>query len=203
MTQVVVIDYGMGNLHSVSKALQAVSSSESVVISSNIGVIRDADKLVFPGVGAIKDCMDAFSLDLRETVLEEIEKKPTLAICVGMQMLLESSEENGGVDCLDILDGKVTKIKASQKIKVPHMGWNRVQFLKEHVLLKNIPDSSFFYFVHSYCCLSSEDALTETTHGESFISSLAKDNIFAVQFHPEKSQDRGLELYKNFLNWNI
>ena len=203
MTQVVVIDYGMGNLHSVSKALQAVSASESVVISSNIGVIRDADKLVFPGVGAIKDCMDAFSLDLRETVLEEIEKKPTLAICVGMQMLLESSEENGGVDCLDILDGKVTKIKASQKIKVPHMGWNRVQFLKEHVLLKNIPDSSFFYFVHSYCCLSSEDALTETTHGESFISSLAKDNIFAVQFHPEKSQDRGLELYKNFLNWNI
>tara|TARA_Y100000994_G_scaffold205348_1_gene177099 strand:+ start:1848 stop:2459 length:612 start_codon:yes stop_codon:yes gene_type:complete len=203
MTQVVVIDYGMGNLHSVSKALQAVSSSESVVISSNIGVIRDADKLVFPGVGAIKDCMDAFSLDLRETVLEEIEKKPTLAICVGMQMLLESSEENGGVDCLDILDGKVTKIKASQKIKVPHMGWNRVQFLKEHVLLKNIPDSSFFYFVHSYCCLSSEDALTETTHGESFISCLAKDNIFAVQFHPEKSQDRGLELYKNFLNWNI
>ena len=203
MTQVVVIDYGMGNLHSVSKALQAVSSSESVVISSNIGVIRDADKLVFPGVGAIKDCMDAFSLDLRETVLEEIEKKPTLAICVGMQMLLESSEENGGVDCLDILDGKVTKIKASQKIKVPHMGWNRVQFLKEHVLLKNIPDSSFFYFVHSYCCLSSEDALTETIHGESFISCLAKDNIFAVQFHPEKSQDRGLELYKNFLNWNI
>ena len=203
MTQVVVIDYGMGNLHSVSKALQAVSSSESVVISSNIGVIRDADKLVFPGVGAIKDCMDAFSLDLRETVLEEIEKKPTLAICVGMQMLLESSEENGGVDCLDILDGKVTKIKASQKIKVPHMGWNRVQFLKEHVLLKNIPDSSFFYFVHSYCCLSSEDALTETTHGESFISCLAKDNIFAVQFHPEKSQDMGLELYRNFLNWNI
>ena len=203
MTQVVVIDYGMGNLHSVSKAIQAVSSSESIVISSNTDVIKAADKIVFPGVGAIKDCMEAFSVDLRETVLEEIDKKPTLAICVGMQMLLKSSEENGGVDCLDILDGKVTRIKASKKIKVPHMGWNRVQFLKEHVLLKNIPDSSFFYFVHSYCCLSSEDALTETTHGESFISCLAKDNIFAVQFHPEKSQDRGLELYKNFLNWNI
>ena len=203
MTQVVVIDYGMGNLHSVSKAVQAVSSSESIVISSDKDVIKAADKLVFPGVGAIKDCMDAFSVDLRETVLEEIHKKPTLAICVGMQMLLKSSEENGGVDCFDILDGKVTKIKASKEIKVPHMGWNRVKFLREHVLLKNIPDSSLFYFVHSYCCSSSEDALTETTHGESFISCLAKDNIFAVQFHPEKSQDMGLELYRNFLNWNI
>ena len=203
MTQVVVIDYGMGNLHSVSKAIQAVSSSESIVISSNTDVIKAADKLVFPGVGAIKDCMEAFSVDLRETVLEEIHKKPTLAICVGMQMLLKSSEENGGVDCFDILDGKVTKIKASKEIKVPHMGWNTVKFLREHVLLKNIPDSSFFYFVHSYSCSSSEDALTETTHGESFISCLAKDNIFAVQFHPEKSQDMGLELYRNFLNWNI
>ena len=203
MTQVVVIDYGMGNLHSVSKAIQAVSSSESIVISSDTDVIKAADKLVFPGVGAIKDCMEAFSVDLRETVLEEIDKKPTLAICVGMQMLLKSSEENGGVDCFDILDGKVTKIKASKDIKVPHMGWNRVKFLKEHVLLKNIPDLSFFYFVHSYCCCSSEDALTETTHGESFVSCLAKDNIFAVQFHPEKSQDMGLKLYRNFLNWNI
>ena len=203
MTQVVVIDYGMGNLHSVSKAIQAVSSSESIVISSNTDVIKAADKLVFPGVGAIKDCMEAFSIDLKETVLEEIEKKPTLAICVGMQMLLESSEENGGVDGLDILDGKVTKIKASKEVKVPHMGWNEVKFLKEHLLLKNIPDSSFFYFVHSYCCLSSKDALTETIHGERFVSSIAKDNIFAVQFHPEKSQGMGLELYKNFLNWNI
>ena len=203
MTQVVVIDYGMGNLHSVSKAIQAVSSSESIVISSNTDVIKAADKLVFPGVGAIKDCMEAFSIDLRETVLEEINKKPTLAICVGMQMLLESSEENGGVDGLDLLDGKVTKIKASKEVKVPHMGWNEVKFLKEHLLLKNIPDSSFFYFVHSYCCLSSKDALTETIHGERFVSSIAKDNVFAVQFHPEKSQGMGLELYKNFLNWNI
>ena len=107
------------------------------------------------------------------------------------------------LDGLDILDGKVTKIKASKEVKVPHMGWNEVKFLKEHLLLKNIPDSSFFYFVHSYCCLSSKDALTETIHGERFVSCIAKDNIFAVQFHPEKSQGMGLELYKNFLNWNI
>ena len=120
-----------------------------------------------------------------------------------MQMLLESSEENDGVEGLSILDGRVTKIQSSKEIKVPHMGWNQVKFLKEHPLLKNIDDSSFFYFVHSYCCLSSEDALTETIHGEKFISSLAKDNIFAVQFHPEKSQTAGLELYKNFLDWSV
>ena len=203
MTQVVVIDYGMGNLHSVSKALETVADSEKIIISSDLGVIKASDKIVFPGVGAIKDCMAAFSEDLKETVLEEIGKKPTLAICVGMQMLLESSEENEGVNGLNILDGKVTKIKSSDKIKVPHMGWNRVKFLKDHFLLKNIPNSSFFYFVHSYCCLSSEDALTETEHGENFVSSLVKDNIFAVQFHPEKSQTVGLDLYKNFLDWSI
>ena len=203
MTQVVVIDYGMGNLHSVSKALETVADSEKIIISSDLGVIKASDKIVFPGVGAIKDCMAAFSEDLKETVLEEIGKKPTLAICVGMQMLLESSEENEGVNGLNILDGKVTKIKSLDKIKVPHMGWNKVKFLKDHFLFKNIPDSSFFYFVHSYCCLSSEDALTETEHGENFISSLTKDNIFAVQFHPEKSQTVGLDLYKNFLDWSI
>jgi glutamine amidotransferase len=203
MTQVVVIDYGMGNLHSVSKALETVADSEKIIISSDLGVIKASDKIVFPGVGAIKDCMAAFSEDLKETVLEEIGKKPTLAICVGMQMLLESSEENEGVNGLNILDGKITKIKSLDKIKVPHMGWNKVKFLKDHFLFKNIPDSSFFYFVHSYCCLSSEDALTETEHGENFISSLAKDNIFAVQFHPEKSQTVGLDLYKNFLDWSI
>ena len=193
----------MGNLHSVSKALETVADSEKIIISSDLGVIKASDKIVFPGVGAIKDCMAAFSEDLKETVLEEIGKKPTLAICVGMQMLLESSEENEGVNGLNILDGKVTKIKSLDKIKVPHMGWNKVKFLKDHFLFKNIPDSSFFYFVHSYCCLSSEDALTETEHGENFISSLAKDNIFAVQFHPEKSQTVGLDLYKNFLDWSI
>ena len=203
MTQVVVIDYGMGNLHSVSKALETVADFEKIIISSDLGVIKSSDKIVFPGVGAIKDCMAAFSEDLKETVLEEIGKKPTLAICVGMQMLLEFSEENEGVKGLNILDGKVTKIKSSDEIKVPHMGWNKVRFLKDHFLFNNIPDSSFFYFVHSYCCLSSEDALTETEHGENFISSLAKDNIFAVQFHPEKSQTVGLDLYKNFLDWSI
>jgi glutamine amidotransferase len=203
MTQIAVIDYGMGNLHSVSKALEAVSQKENIVITSDQEVIKTSDKLVFPGVGAIKDCMDAFSNDLKETVLEEVKKKPTLAICVGMQMLLESSEENGGVEGLGLLNGKVCKIQPNKDIKVPHMGWNQVNYLKEHFLLENITDSSYFYFVHSYCCLSSKDALTETIHGEKFVSSFAKDNIFAVQFHPEKSQSAGLQLYKNFLNWSV
>ena len=203
MTQIAVIDYGMGNLHSVSKALEAVSQKENIVITSDQSVIKTSDKLVFPGVGAIKDCMEAFSNDLKETVLEEVKKKPTLAICVGMQMLLESSEENGGVEGLGLLNGKVCKIQPNKDIKVPHMGWNQVTYLKEHFLLENITDSSYFYFVHSYCCLSSKDALTETIHGEKFVSSFAKDNIFAVQFHPEKSQSAGLQLYKNFLNWSV
>ena len=203
MTQIAVIDYGMGNLHSVSKALEAVSQKENIVITSDQAVIKTSDKLVFPGVGAIKDCMEAFSNDLKETVLEEVKKKPTLAICVGMQMLLESSEENGGVEGLGLLNGKVCKIQPNKDIKVPHMGWNQVTYLKEHFLLENITDSSYFYFVHSYCCLTSKDALTETIHGEKFVSSFAKDNIFAVQFHPEKSQSAGLQLYKNFLNWSV
>ena len=203
MTQIAVIDYGMGNLHSVSKALEAVSQKENIVITSDQSVIKTSDKLVFPGVGAIKDCMEAFSNDLKETVLEEVKKKPTLAICVGMQMLLESSEENGGVEGLGLLNGKVCKIQPNKDIKVPHMGWNQVNYLKEHFLLQNITDSSYFYFVHSYCCLSSKDALTETIHGEKFVSSFAKDNIFAVQFHPEKRQSAGLQLYKNFLNWSV
>lgn len=203
MTRVVVIDYGMGNLHSVSKALEAVSASEEIIISSDHKMIKSADKIVLPGVGGIKDCMEAFSFDLKEKVIEELENKPTLAICVGMQMLLKFSEENGGVEGLDILNGSITKIHSSRDVKVPHMGWNKVKHLGDHFLLRGIPDESSFYFVHSYCCLESEDAVTETTHGSKFISALAKDNIFAVQFHPEKSQNSGLQLYKNFLDWRI
>ena len=118
MTQIAVIDYGMGNLHSVSKALEAVSQKENIVITSDQEVIKASDKLVFPGVGAIKDCMEAFSNDLKETVLEEVKKKPTLAICVGMQMLLESSEENGGVEGLGLLNGKVCKIQSLSLIHI-------------------------------------------------------------------------------------
>jgi len=203
MTKIAVIDYGMGNLHSVSKALEEVATTEEILVTSDPKMIKSADKLVLPGVGAIKDCLEAFSDDLRNVTLELIRNKPTLAICVGMQMLLESSEENGGVKCLNILDGKIVKIPASKDIKIPHMGWNKVNFLSDHFLWSNIPNSSLFYFVHSYCCLSSSEAVSVTTHGTNFISAIGKDNIFSVQFHPEKSQNLGLQLYKNFLDWSI
>ena len=203
MTKIAVIDYGMGNLHSVSKALEEVSLNEEILVTSEPELIKTADKIVLPGVGAIKDCLEAFSDELRRTTIELISNKPTLAICVGMQMLLESSEENEGVTCLKILDGKIVKIPPLIDIKVPHMGWNKVNFMSDHFLWKKIPDRSFFYFVHSYCCLSSSDAISETSHGTNFISTLSKENIFAVQFHPEKSQNLGLQLYKNFLDWKI
>ena len=203
MTKIAVIDYGMGNLHSVSKALEEVSINEEIVVTSEPELIKTADKIVLPGVGAIKDCLEAFSDELRQTTIEIIRNKPTLAICVGMQMLLESSEENEGVTCLNILDGKIVRIPPLVDIKVPHMGWNKVNFISDHFLWNKIPDRSFFYFVHSYCCLSSSDAISETSHGTNFISTLGKENIFAVQFHPEKSQNLGLQLYKNFLDWKI
>ncbi len=203
MTKIAVIDYGMGNLHSVSKALEEVSINEEILVTSEPELIKTADKIVLPGVGAIKDCLEAFSDELRQTTIEIIRNKPTLAICVGMQMLLESSEENEGVTCLNILDGKIVRIPTLVDIKVPHMGWNQVNFISDHYLWNQIPDRSFFYFVHSYCCLSSSDAISETNHGTNFISTLSKENIFAVQFHPEKSQNLGLQLYKNFLDWNI
>ena len=203
MTKIAVIDYGMGNLHSVSKALEEVSINEEILVTSEPELIKTADKIVLPGVGAIKDCLEAFSDELRQTTIEIIRNKPTLAICVGMQMLLESSEENEGVTCLNILDGKIVRIPTLVDIKVPHMGWNQVNFISDHFLWNKIPDRSFFYFVHSYCCLSSSDAISETSHGTNFISTLGRENIFAVQFHPEKSQNLGLQLYKNFLDWKI
>ena len=202
MTKIAVIDYGMGNLHSVSKALEQVCSKEQILVTSDPKVIQTADKVVLPGVGAIKDCLEAFSDELRSVTLELIRNKPTLAICVGMQMLLESSEENGGVKCLNILDGKIVKIPATKDIKVPHMGWNKVNFVTDHALWNNIPSASFFYFVHSYCCLSSQNSVGISSHGLDFVAALAKGSIFAVQFHPEKSQDAGLQLYRNFINWD-
>ena len=202
MTKIAVIDYGMGNLHSVSKALEEVSINEEILVTSEPELIKTADKIVLPGVGAIKDCLEAFSDELRQTTIEIIRNKPTLAICVGMQMLLESSEENEGVTCLNILDGKIVRIPPLVDIKVPHMGWNKVNFISDHFLWKKIPDRSFFYFVHSYCCLSSSDAISETFHGTNFISTLSRENIFAVQFHPEKSSQLGLQLLNNFISWD-
>ena len=202
MGKVAVIDYGMGNLHSVGKALEKVSQKKRIIVTSNISDINNAERLVLPGVGAIKDCMEALSLKgLDEVVIKNSSRKPILAVCVGMQMLLEVSEENNGVNGLGILNGKVTKISKEPNIKVPHMGWNQVQQIREHTIWNNIEDNSYFYFVHSYACMESDFAIAKTEHGMQFVSAISKDNIFAVQFHPEKSQKAGLILYENFVNW--
>ena len=202
MGKVAIIDYGMGNLHSVSKALEKVSSKE-VIITSNKKEINNAERIVIPGVGAIKDCMKALrSKGLDEVIIKNALSKPTLAICVGMQLLLDYSEENNGVVGLGILEGRITKIPLNANIKIPHMGWNQVKKLKDHYIWKSIDDNSFFYFVHSYFCAASKSAISQTNHGYNFVSALAKENILAVQFHPEKSQRVGLRFYKNFINWN-
>lgn len=210
-TRVAVIDYGMGNLHSVASALRHVGS-EDVQISSDPAVIRAADRVIFPGVGAIRDCMaEIRRLGFDRLVPELIaEGKPLLAICVGMQALMQHSEENGGIDCIGALPGQV-KFFGEQlrdgvgvKLKVPHMGWNQVQQTIDHPLWHGIEQGSRFYFVHSYYVHCEKPATVAATaeYGVGLHAALADGNMFAVQFHPEKSSTAGLQLLKNFVHWN-
>ena len=203
MNNIALIDYGMGNLHSVSKAIKKVSNNTKVNITSNKKEIEDADKVIVPGVGAIKECLRAIrNKKLDQVILDVINSKPILGICVGMQLFLESSEENDGTLGLGVLKGEVKKIPLKSSIKIPHMGLNKVKQTKDHPMWSDIPDDSYFYFVHSYCCLSSQNSVGISSHGLDFVAALAKGSIFAVQFHPEKSQDAGLQLYRNFINWD-
>ena len=203
MNNIALIDYGMGNLHSVSKAIKKVSNNTKVNITSDKKEIEDADKVIVPGVGAIKECLRAIrNKKLDQVILDVINSKPILGICVGMQLFLESSEENDGTLGLGVLKGEIKKIPLKSSIKIPHMGWNKVKQTKEHPMWSDIPDDSYFYFVHSYCCLSSQNSVGISSHGLDFVAALAKGSIFAVQFHPEKSQDAGLQLYRNFINWD-
>ncbi len=215
MNKIAVIDYGMGNLHSVAKALEHVGRSQKfevrVDVTSDPKIIAGADRVVFPGVGAIRDCMgEILRLGIDGIVADVIKTKPLLAICVGFQALMDFSDENGGVDCLGLVKGKVKYFGDNlndadgQRLKVPHMGWNCVTQATEHVLWKNIPDQSRFYFVHSYFVAADpvETVSGVTDYGAEFASALEQDNIFAVQFHPEKSQLAGLTLLKNFLLWD-
>ncbi len=214
MSKLAVIDYGMGNLHSVSKAVEFVASEAGldvqVDVTSDPQTIREADRIIFPGVGAIRDCMaEIRRLGLDEIVAEIIQVKPVLAICVGFQALMEFSEENDGVDCLGLARGKVKYFGDNlteadgERLKVPHMGWNIVRQAIGHPLWNGIPDESRFYFVHSYYIEAdpSETVAGITHYGIDFAAALAKGNIFAVQFHPEKSQSAGLTLLRNFLDW--
>jgi glutamine amidotransferase len=209
--QIAVIDYGMGNLHSVASALEHVAADADVVVSADAGVIAGADRVVFPGVGAIRDCMGEIRRLGFDRVVREVvaSGKPILGICVGMQALMSHSEENGGVDCLGILPGQVRFFgnplgdAQGQKLKVPHMGWNQVEQTRAHPLWEGIDSGSRFYFVHSYYIKSERrDCVAATCHyGLDFDVALSDKKLFAVQFHPEKSHTAGLQLLRNFTRW--
>ncbi len=210
MTSVAVIDYGMGNLHSIAKALQHIPSKPTVQVTAQPDKILAADRIVLPGVGAIGDCMSALvNAELDQVVRQASKNKPLLGICIGLQIMLDESEESGSTQCLGIFPGSVKKFtehmqdKHGNTIKIPHMGWNSVS-QKQHPLWKNIPDNSRFYFVHSYYASPDQPAhcVGTSEYPNTFTCALAQDNIFAVQFHPEKSQRHGLQLLENFISWD-
>lgn len=211
MNRVAVIDYGMGNLHSVAKALERVAPDARVQVTSEAEAILAAERVVFPGVGAIRDCMAEIRRLGLDAVLQAVVQRgqPMLGICVGMQALMQRSEENGGTDGLGILPGQVRFFGSDlrgaegQRLKVPHMGWSPVHQTTEHPLWAGIAQDERFYFVHSFCIEAEnrEQLAGETVYGRPFAAALARNNLFAVQFHPEKSHRAGLQLLNNFMHW--
>jgi len=214
MTSVVVIDYGMGNLHSVAKALEKVAGDGvEVVVTHDRNKIEQADRVILPGVGAIRDCMKEIRRLGVDSVVRDViaADKPFLGVCVGMQALMTLSDENNGVECLKIFPGHVAYFgddlhdsDTGARLKIPHMGWNQVHQTFDHPLWDNIEQDARFYFVHSYYVEPVDIGMIagSSNYGLSFTAAIAKSNVFATQFHPEKSQHDGLQLYKNFLNWN-
>ena len=210
MTTVAVLDYGMGNLHSVAKALEHVGASK-VIITHDPALVRAADRVVFPGVGAMRDCMAGMkAVGVDAEVREAASQKPVLAICVGMQALMEHSEENGGVDCLAMFNGQVKffgndLLEDGQRLKVPHMGWNEVTHTIDHALWRDIPQNSRFYFVHSfYVDVADSQLIAGRSHyGLDFTTAISHDNLFVVQFNPKKKKKMGLQLLKNFVEWRV
>lgn len=210
MNTIAVVDYGMGNLRSVSKALEYVDSSAAVTVTSDPATIRAASRVVVPGQGAMPHCMQALAdYGLREAVLDAANNKPFLGICLGLQMLFEKSEE-GNTQALGILPGTVKKLEsgniaegASWKFKIPHMGWNQVHQTTNHPLWNGIADNARFYFVHSYFTVANKPEIVtgSTCYPVPFTCAVASHNIFAVQFHPEKSHSAGLTLLSNFSKW--
>jgi glutamine amidotransferase len=212
MKTVAVVDYGMGNLRSVSQAVQhaAQGSGFEVVITARPQDVRDAERVVLPGQGAMPDCMrELRESGLLEPVLEAAASKPLFGVCVGMQMALDRSAE-GPTDGLGLIHGEVVKFDLAGRLqpdgsrfKVPQMGWNQV-WQKPHPVWSGVPDGSYFYFVHSFYARTSDarHSVGEADYGARFTAAIARDNIFATQFHPEKSADHGLALYRNFLHWN-
>jgi len=200
--KIAVVDYGMGNLRSVSKALERVAPQAEVLVTADAEAIRAADRVVVPGQGAMPDCMRQLGASgAREAVVEAASNKPFLGICIGLQMLFERGEE-GDTAGLGLLRGSVPRLRVAG-LKIPHMGWNEVLQERSHALWHEIPDRSRFYFVHSYYPAPSDRALAVAScvYGAPFTCAVARDNIFAVQFHPEKSQSAGLQLLSNFVRW--
>jgi glutamine amidotransferase len=210
MMDIAVVDYGMGNLRSVAKALEHVAPGARVHVTSSPGAVTGADRVVFPGQGAMPDCMrELDARGLRPAVLDAARTKPFLGICIGLQMLFEWSDE-GGVAGLGVFRGRVRRFPADRmtdaagaKLKVPHMGWNRVHQAQPHALWEGIAQASRFYFVHSYFVEPADPALTagSSEYPFAFTCAVARGNVFAVQFHPEKSAAAGLALLANFVRW--
>ncbi|MFN6101830.1 MAG: imidazole glycerol phosphate synthase subunit HisH [Burkholderiales bacterium] len=216
MPSVAVIDYGMGNLRSVAQAVMAAAhgSGVDVTITADPTQVLAADRVVLPGQGAMRDCMrELHDSGLLPAVLHAAAHKPLFGVCVGMQMLLDHSAEGDatGTACLGLIPGEVVKFELNgqhqadgSRFKVPQMGWNRVRQTRPHALWSGVPDNSYFYFVHSFYArpLDVHHTAGETDYGQPFTSAISRDNIFATQFHPEKSADMGLMLYRNFLSWS-
>ena len=210
--KIAIVDYGTGNLRSVSQAVRAVSDGADVIVTSQADQIDAADRVVFPGQGAMGDCMRCLTdSGLREAVLRALAQKPVLAICIGMQMLFEYSDENACAG-LGLIPGKVMRFPEAaltrpndERLKVPQMGWNTVKQRMDHPLWNGIADRSWFYFVHSYFTAPEDDSVAAgtTCYGLPFVCAVARDNFFATQFHPEKSAASGLKLFSNFVHWNI
>lgn len=211
MQRIAVIDYGMGNLRSVSKAIEHVAPNDEVVVTHDAAIIESADRIVCPGQGAAADCMAALqSCGMLSVIASTITTRPFLGICMGYQVLFTQSDENGGVPCLDVLPGQVKRFADplqdadGGRLKVPHMGWSEVVQTNPHSMWAGISDRSRFYFAHSYYCVPDDETLVtgRCHYGHDIAVSVARSNIFACQFHPEKSAADGLQLLKNFTHWN-
>ncbi|MCO6412855.1 MAG: imidazole glycerol phosphate synthase subunit HisH [Thiogranum sp.] len=211
MSAIAIIDYEMGNLHSIAKAVEHVAGNTRVLVSSEAQEILAAERVIFPGVGGIAHCMDALRRrGLDGVIREAVTTRPVLGICLGMQALLDRSEENGGTGCLGIIPGEVRRFAenlvdpcSGARLKVPHMGWNQVR-QNDHPMWDGIDQDSRFYFVHSYYAVPADpvDQAGTSDYGGEFCCALARGNLFAVQFHPEKSQRAGLTLLRNFSRWD-
>ena len=208
MRTIAIVDYGMSNLHSVQRALCAANAANwRIRVVNAAGDIEEADKVVFPGQGAARDCMRKLAeTGLDAAILKASREKPFLGICMGMQVLFERSDENNGTDCLGVFPGSIHHLSRLGKPragrKIPHLGWNQVR-QSDHPMWHGISDNAYFYFVHSYYPIPDNDEITVGTcsHGGRFTCSVAEDLIFAAQFHPEKSADNGLQLLRNFCAW--